>query len=224
MLFVCLLCWGLVVTIPMAKLNWALITHPRPPASTSPHPRRHRAAVEGRGRGAESTTPSTLRCWARRGRESVGSIRAAGGRRHATCGGENRDGDRYGDSGLWDARRRRQRAIGEWRGARRRRRWRTRSLRGYLAHGRDRRCARRGLTARGRGGDRRAGTARWARMRGGSVTGVQPDGSDEAGVRGGRGETRTWAAAGKRRGVHWWGAGAGPRTSRRSSPQRRRGR
>ncbi|KAJ6557240.1 hypothetical protein DFH09DRAFT_986785 [Mycena vulgaris] len=27
MLFVCILCWGLVVTIPMAKLNWALITH-----------------------------------------------------------------------------------------------------------------------------------------------------------------------------------------------------
>ncbi|KAJ7288526.1 hypothetical protein C8J57DRAFT_1430608 [Mycena rebaudengoi] len=27
MLFVCLICWGLVVTIPMAKLNWALITH-----------------------------------------------------------------------------------------------------------------------------------------------------------------------------------------------------
>ncbi|KAJ6620775.1 hypothetical protein B0H10DRAFT_2020571 [Mycena sp. CBHHK59/15] len=27
MLFVCLLCWGLVVTIPMAKLNWALVQH-----------------------------------------------------------------------------------------------------------------------------------------------------------------------------------------------------
>lgn len=27
MLIVCLMCWGLVVTIPMAKLNWALIKH-----------------------------------------------------------------------------------------------------------------------------------------------------------------------------------------------------
>lgn len=27
MLVVCLICWGLVVTIPMAKLNWALIKH-----------------------------------------------------------------------------------------------------------------------------------------------------------------------------------------------------
>lgn len=27
MLFVCLICWGLVVTIPMAKLNWALLKH-----------------------------------------------------------------------------------------------------------------------------------------------------------------------------------------------------
>ncbi|KAJ7600436.1 hypothetical protein C8J56DRAFT_8920 [Mycena floridula] len=27
MLFVCLICWGLVITIPMAKLNWALIQH-----------------------------------------------------------------------------------------------------------------------------------------------------------------------------------------------------
>lgn len=27
MLFVCLICWALIVTIPMAKLNWALIKH-----------------------------------------------------------------------------------------------------------------------------------------------------------------------------------------------------
>ncbi|KAG6896604.1 hypothetical protein C0992_007172, partial [Termitomyces sp. T32_za158] len=27
MLFVCLICWGLVVTIPMARLNWALLKH-----------------------------------------------------------------------------------------------------------------------------------------------------------------------------------------------------
>ncbi|KAK0221676.1 hypothetical protein IW262DRAFT_1375415 [Armillaria fumosa] len=27
MLIVCLICWGLIVTIPMAKLNWALLTH-----------------------------------------------------------------------------------------------------------------------------------------------------------------------------------------------------
>ena len=27
MLFVCILCWGLVLTVPMAKLNWALLKH-----------------------------------------------------------------------------------------------------------------------------------------------------------------------------------------------------
>ncbi|KAF7365432.1 hypothetical protein MVEN_00416100 [Mycena venus] len=52
MLFVCLMCWGLVVTLPMAKLNWALpttlrfcaappavVVSPPRPLPTSPNPR-----------------------------------------------------------------------------------------------------------------------------------------------------------------------------------------
>ncbi|KAF8895273.1 hypothetical protein BD779DRAFT_1608907 [Infundibulicybe gibba] len=58
MLIVCLICWGLVVTIPMAKLNWALIKHmfkqptnirfcAAPPAVVMSSPHVEANAIEG---------------------------------------------------------------------------------------------------------------------------------------------------------------------------------
>ncbi|KIY65228.1 hypothetical protein CYLTODRAFT_379736 [Cylindrobasidium torrendii FP15055 ss-10] len=91
MLIVCLICWGLVVTIPMAKLNWALLKH----LFTQPHSIRFcaappavvvaEAADEEDPESPEDTASPTSRFSVKHPRISPGQVAPSGSSKVLLC-------------------------------------------------------------------------------------------------------------------------------------------